>query len=72
MRVIACGTKVLEKDVATNDDLEREPFEQGLEFIGFLVFENKLKEVTPSIIKKLKDADIKTIMLTGIFRFQRA
>ena len=65
MRVIACASTQLRKNISVNDDIEREVLEGGLEFLGFLIFENKLKEVTPSIISKLKDADINTLMLTG-------
>ena len=65
MRVIACASTLLKKNISANDDIERESLEGGLEFLGFLIFENKLKEVTPSIISKLKDANISTMMLTG-------
>jgi len=65
LRVIACASTLLKKNISANDDIERESLEGGLEFLGFLIFENKLKEVTPSIISKLKDANISTMMLTG-------
>lgn len=65
LRVIACATTQLTKNIQVEDDIERETFENNLEFLGFLIFENKLKEVTPSIIAKLKEANISTLMLTG-------
>ena len=65
LRVIACATTQLRKNISVNDDVERESLEGGLEFLGFLIFENKLKKITPSIIAKLKEANISNIMLTG-------
>ena len=47
------------------DNLERSDFESDLEFVGFMIFENRLKPATNGVIKKLNDADIKTVMLTG-------
>lgn len=63
--MLACGTRVLDNEVKPMDNLEREDFEKDLEFLGFMVFENRLKPVTNEIIKKLNNAEIKTVMLTG-------
>lgn len=61
-RVIACAYKELKaKDLKTS----RESLEENLNFIGFIIFENKLKAETTSTIKQLKDANIRTIMCTG-------
>lgn len=65
LRVIACATRSLEADVQPFDNLEREDYEKDLEFLGFIVFENRLKPATTGIINKLNWADIKTVMLTG-------
>ena len=65
LRVIACATKKLEKEVPISDDLERSEFEHSLEFLGFLIFENKLKPVTKEIIDKLTEANIRSVMITG-------
>jgi len=65
LRVIACATRTLKEELTPDSQVERDSFENDLEFLGFLVFENKMKDITPSIIAKLKDADIDTMMLTG-------
>jgi len=39
--------------------------ERDLEFLGFMIFENRLKPATNGIIQKLNEANIKTVMLTG-------
>lgn len=59
-RVIACATKKV-----TDLSFTREELEQDMEFLGFIVFENKLKDHTRSTIKALEDAHIRTIMCTG-------
>lgn len=43
----------------------REQVERDLTFLGFLVMENKLKPETTAVIQELKEADIRTIMVTG-------
>ena len=45
--------------------LPREDLERDLEFLGFLVMQNKLKAVTTSVIEQLNEANIRTIMATG-------
>ncbi|KAG9616881.1 hypothetical protein KCU64_g23156, partial [Aureobasidium melanogenum] len=37
----------------------------NLEFVGFIIFENKLKPTTTGIIEELRDANIRTVMCTG-------
>lgn len=71
-RIIACATKSLKHpkripatDLSFIGQLTRENVESDLEFIGFIVFENKLKESTTSTISQLHDAAIRTIMCTG-------
>jgi len=48
------------------DNVEREEVETDLDFLGFMIFENRLKPATNGIIQKLNEANIKTVMLTGI------
>jgi len=55
----------LENEVPINDNLEREQFENDLEFLGFIIFENKLKEATKGVINQLSDANIRSVMITG-------
>ena len=45
--------------------MTRSEAESGLEFIGFIIFENKLKPVTETIIQELNDAGIRKVMCTG-------
>ena len=65
-RVIACASKIIEvSEVEETCKSDREDVEQDLVFLGFLIFENKLKPVTTEIITKLKDANMKVMMVTG-------
>lgn len=43
----------------------REQAESGLHFLGFIVFENKLKEATTPAIHALRSAHIACRMVTG-------
>jgi magnesium-transporting ATPase (P-type) len=45
MRVIAFASKRITK-FENNENLNRKEYETNLEFIGFMVLENKLKEAT--------------------------
>ena len=45
--------------------MRREDAESKLDFVGFIVFENKLKPTTTKIIHELRDANIRTVMCTG-------
>jgi len=40
--------------------------ESDLHFVGLIVFENKLKAETTPVIRELRDADIRTVMVTGM------
>ncbi|CDK29706.1 unnamed protein product [Kuraishia capsulata CBS 1993] len=69
-RVIACAGKTLNASPSRNDlrfvkDLKREDCETELEFLGFIVFENKLKPSTKASLKQLSDANLRCIMCTG-------
>ncbi|POI32970.1 hypothetical protein CIB84_003278 [Bambusicola thoracicus] len=65
-RVIALAHKVLSlpEDVDVSD-LEREEAESGLEFLGLLVMENRLKPETKPVLRELAAARIRSIMVTG-------
>lgn len=65
-RVIACATKTY-PDITTQEarSLKRSEVESGLQFMGFIVFENKLKPSTTGVIEQLNDAKIRTVMCTG-------
>ncbi|KAJ3209585.1 hypothetical protein HDU67_006068 [Dinochytrium kinnereticum] len=45
--------------------MKREDIEKNLDFLGFIVFENKLKPGTTPIVQELKMASIRQIMCTG-------
>ncbi|KAK9453672.1 hypothetical protein V1511DRAFT_462087 [Dipodascopsis uninucleata] len=65
-RVIGLASKTLKgMSWYKAQKLKREEVESELSFLGFIVFENKLKPSTTSIIRELEDARIRTIMCTG-------
>jgi cation-transporting ATPase 13A2 len=76
LRVLACATKVLSKDVILNNlneienDMEneknfRQTFEKDLFFLGFIILSNKLKPITKKIINALNESNSNIIMATG-------
>ncbi|KAI9837580.1 MAG: hypothetical protein M1819_007231 [Sarea resinae] len=65
-RVIACATKHIPKlNWIKAQKMQRSEAESGLHFVGFIIFENKLKPITTSIIQELGEARIRKIMCTG-------
>lgn len=72
-RVIACATKVFHNslDKKNPEDLRflsewsREKVESDLDFVGFIVFENRLKPTTAATLKQLREANMRTVMCTG-------
>ncbi|KAI9315959.1 putative P-type ATPase [Dichotomocladium elegans] len=65
-RVIACAARQL-NGVKWHKlhKLKRQEVESDLTFLGFIVFENKLKPRTTLALKTLRDAGIRQIMCTG-------
>ena len=45
--------------------MKREDAEAGLDFIGFIIFENKLKPSTAGVLDELSEAGIRKVMCTG-------
>lgn len=45
--------------------MKREEAESGLDFIGFIIFENKLKDSTAGVLDELSEAGIRKVMCTG-------
>lgn len=45
--------------------MRRQDAESALEFLGFIIFENKLKASTSEVIDELSDANIRKVMCTG-------
>jgi len=65
-RVIACATKHIQNLKTTRvHKMQRSEAEAGLEFVGFIIFENKLKPSTEGVIGELNDAGIRKVMCTG-------
>ncbi|GAW12630.1 hypothetical protein ANO14919_020000 [Xylariales sp. No.14919] len=65
-RVIACATKHIKKlSWVKSQKIKREDVETGLEFVGFIIFENKLKETTAAVLRELNQSNIGSIMVTG-------
>ncbi|KAJ9203835.1 hypothetical protein DTO164E3_2189 [Paecilomyces variotii] len=65
-RVIACAAKYERKlSWMKVQKMSRSDAESGLEFLGFIVFENKLKSNTAAVISELKQANIRNVMCTG-------
>lgn len=65
-RVIGCAEKNLNGlSFAEAQRLQRECVESEMTFLGFLIFENKIKKQSPKTINQLSLASIKTLMVTG-------
>ena len=65
-RVIACAwKKVKNVTYLQMKQTPRNEIESELEFLGFIVFENKLKEGTTSVLRTLNQANIRQVMCTG-------
>uniref|UniRef100_A0A8C5S940 ATPase 13A5 n=1 Tax=Laticauda laticaudata TaxID=8630 RepID=A0A8C5S940_LATLA len=66
-RVIGLAHKELElPQGAVFSDLEREELESGLTFLGLLVMENRLKSETRPVLQELRQARIRSVMVTGV------
>jgi cation-transporting ATPase 13A2 len=65
-RVIAVAWKMIVKEPLVKVvHLDREQVESDLKFLGFIVFENKVKPGTVPVIETLNMACIRQIMCTG-------
>lgn len=66
-RVIAIGMKTLEGvNYLKINKQPREDMEKDLTFLGLIVLENRLKPQTSAVVKELRDADLKIVMITGL------
>lgn len=63
-RVIALATRVLRPNESV-EDMSRDDCEGGMQFLGFIIFENKIKPGTGRVIQELNLAKIRTVMCTG-------
>ncbi|CAL9737371.1 vacuolar cation-transporting ATPase Ypk9p [Monosporozyma servazzii] len=65
-RIIACAGKILPKHTwLYSQKVARDEVENNMEFLGFIIFENKLKAPTAPTLKVLQEANIRTVMCTG-------
>ncbi|XP_030755212.1 probable cation-transporting ATPase 13A3 [Sitophilus oryzae] len=64
-RVIALAHKKLKLNYTKVQKVQRESIEKDLNFLGLLVFENRLKPDTTSCIQALNNANIRVTMVTG-------
>ncbi|KAM4693456.1 putative cation-transporting ATPase 13A4 [Discoglossus pictus] len=65
-RVIGLAYKTLEKkEIARDCNFIREEVESDLEFLGLLILENRLKPETKPVLQELRNANIRTVMITG-------
>lgn len=67
-RVIALASKRLDSDINNAENYLKTPrleLEKDMTFLGFVIFENRLKDQTIPNIKILKNARLRTVMVTG-------
>ncbi|KAK2069597.1 hypothetical protein P8C59_004159 [Phyllachora maydis] len=65
-RVIGCAAKHFKKlSWVKAQKMTRRDVESALEFVGFIIFENKLKPTTTAVLHELMDANISSVMCTG-------
>jgi len=65
-RVIGCATRHIKKlSWVKMQKLRREEVECDLDFVGFIIFENKLKPTTAAVIDELLMSNIGVVMCTG-------
>ncbi|TWU77492.1 hypothetical protein ED733_007130 [Metarhizium rileyi] len=65
-RVIGCATRHLPKlSWVKAQKMTRSEVESNLDFVGFIIFENKLKPTTAGVLKELMDSNIGAVMVTG-------
>ncbi|KAB8349560.1 hypothetical protein FH972_023584 [Carpinus fangiana] len=64
-RVIGVATKTVSLNWVKIQKMKRHDAESDLTFLGFIIFENKLKPTTTKIIEELGAARIRRVMCTG-------
>ena len=64
--MIACATKHIHSlSKMKVQAMNRSDVESNLDFVGFIIFENKLKLASTAVITELNDAGIRKVMCTG-------
>ncbi|KAM4605087.1 polyamine-transporting ATPase 13A3-like isoform 2-T2 [Polymixia lowei] len=66
-RVIALAHRQLESKLSWHkvQSLNRDLIETNMEFLGLIIMQNKLKEETAGVLEDLRQANIRTLMVTG-------
>eukprot|EP00095_Tigriopus_kingsejongensis_P002264 snap_masked-scaffold633_size121756-processed-gene-0.12 protein:Tk02264 transcript:snap_masked-scaffold633_size121756-processed-gene-0.12-mRNA-1 annotation:"probable cation-transporting atpase 13a3-like" len=66
-RVIALAHRILPKEVnwVKAQKIKRDQVERDLTFLGFLIMKNTLKPETTPVIRELRAAEIRCVMVTG-------
>ncbi len=66
-RVIGLAGKSLDESITwlNGSKITRDSIESELDFYGFLIMQNKIKPETEPVIKELKSAGLRTVMVTG-------
>lgn len=45
----------------------RELIETNMDFLGLIIMQNKIKDETAGVLQQLREADIRSVMVTGTF-----
>ncbi|XP_045907521.1 polyamine-transporting ATPase 13A3-like isoform X2 [Micropterus dolomieu] len=66
-RVIALAHRQLESKLSWHkvQSLSRDLIETNMEFLGLIIMQNKIKEETAGVLHELRQANIRTLMVTG-------
>uniref|UniRef100_H2RPP3 Polyamine-transporting ATPase 13A3 n=1 Tax=Takifugu rubripes TaxID=31033 RepID=H2RPP3_TAKRU len=66
-RVIALAHRQLESKLSWHriQTLSRDVIETNMEFLGLIIMQNKIKEETAGVLYQLRQANIRTLMVTG-------
>eukprot|EP00064_Thunnus_orientalis_P008781 superscaffoldBa00001070_g8804 len=66
-RVIALAYRQLESKLSWHkvQSLGRDLIETNMEFLGLIIMQNKIKEETAGVLRDLRHANIRTLMVTG-------
>ncbi|XP_044224784.1 polyamine-transporting ATPase 13A3-like isoform X1 [Thunnus albacares] len=66
-RVIALAYRQLESKLSWHkvQSLGRDLIETNMEFLGLIIMQNKIKEETAGVLRDLRQANIRTLMVTG-------
>uniref|UniRef100_A0A8D3DPD1 Polyamine-transporting ATPase 13A3 n=1 Tax=Scophthalmus maximus TaxID=52904 RepID=A0A8D3DPD1_SCOMX len=66
-RVIALAHRQLESKLSWHkvQSLSRDLIETNMEFLGLIIMQNKIKQETAGVLRELRQANIRTLMVTG-------